>query len=471
LIVDEAHHLESATTNALSFRVTQPEIERTIKELGGSNSGLLARILKVSKTILEPGSLASLNKIIQQATDKAFQFQNSSKNFFISIGNFLEDQREGRKLGTYSQRERIVPSIRTLPPWLDVEVSWEEAQGNLILLFENIERINSTLTEISDTGQEEIEDLMSNITNIYRRLSEFDNNITGLVFEPIEELIYWVEVNPNQRHVILQAAPLHIGNLMEEYLWHEKSSVTLTSATLTTNNDFEYIRKRLNAWDADELSVGSPFDYENSTLLYIPNNIPEPSNKHGHQKAVENGIIKICTATGGKALFLFTSYAQLQTTSKAINAPLANQGISVFEQGQGASPHALLESFKSTEQAVLLGTRAFWEGVDIPGEDLSVLGIVKLPFGVPSDPVIAARSETFEQPFYEYSIPEAIITFRQGFGRLIRSRQDKGIVVMFDNRVLTKQYGKMFIDSLPPCTVQVGPIEDIPKKAVEWLGF
>ncbi len=471
LIVDEAHHLESATTNALSFRVTQSEIERTIKELGGSNSGLLGRILKITRTILEPGSLASLNKFIQQATDKAFQYQNSSKNFFIAIGNFLEDQREGRKLGTYSHRERIISSTRTLPSWLEIEISWEETQNQLSLLFENIERTNSALAEISDTGQEEIEDLMNNLTNLYRRLSEYENNINGLVFEPVEELIYWVEINPNQRRLILQAAPLHIGNLMEEYLWHEKSSVTLTSATLTTNNNFDYIRKRLNAWDADELSVGSPFDYENSTLLYIPNNIPEPSNKHGHQKAVENGIIKICAATGGKALFLFTSYAQLQTTSKAISNPLANHGITVFEQGQGASPHALIESFKSTDQAVLLGTRAFWEGIDIPGEDLSILGIVKLPFGVPSDPIIAARSETFEQPFYEYSIPEAIISFRQGFGRLIRNRQDRGVVVMFDNRVLTKQYGKMFLDSLPPCTVEVGPLEDIPKKAVEWLGF
>jgi DNA polymerase-3 subunit epsilon/ATP-dependent DNA helicase DinG len=161
----------------------------------------------------------------------------------------------------------------------------------------------------------------------------------------------------------------------------------------------------------------------------------------------------------------------LKKTSQAIGDRLADQGIAVYEQGQGASPHALLESFKTTEQAVLLGTRAFWEGVDVPGEALSVLVLIKLPFSVPSDPIVAARSETFEQPFYEYSIPDAILTFRQGFGRLIRSREDIGVVAIFDKRVLTKQYGKMFIDSLPQCTIQTGPVENLPKTATDWLGI
>ena len=155
----------------------------------------------------------------------------------------------------------------------------------------------------------------------------------------------------------------------------------------------------------------------------------------------------------------------------AISPKLAEHGIVVFEQGQGASPHALLESFKSTDQAVLLGTRAFWEGVDVPGEALSVLAIIKLPFAVPNDPIISARSETFENPFYEYTIPEAILTFRQGFGRLIRSHEDHGVVVIFDKRVISKQYGKMFIDSLPQCTVEVGPLEQLPAKPLTGWGF
>jgi DNA polymerase-3 subunit epsilon/ATP-dependent DNA helicase DinG len=142
----------------------------------------------------------------------------------------------------------------------------------------------------------------------------------------------------------------------------------------------------------------------------------------------------------------------------------------VYEQGEGASRHALLETFRTSDQAVLLGTRSFWEGVDVPGEALSVLVIVRLPFDVPSDPIIAARSETYESPFYQYSVPEAILRFRQGFGRLIRTRSDRGVVVSFDRRLLSKSYGRAFVDSLPRCTVRTGTLSEVPKAAVRWLG-
>lgn len=471
LIVDEGHHLESATTSALSFRVTQPDIERTLRELGGSNSGLLGRMLVVSKEILEPGQVAALDQLAKDSTDKAYQFQNSIKNFFISIDVFMEEQREGRQVGSYAHQERIIPATRTQPAWMDVEVAWEEAQGALVSLTKNLEQVGQALSEMSESGLDEIDDLVSNLNNVYRRLMEYDINLNGLVFEPTPNLIYWAEISPTQKRITLEAAPLHIGELMEKYLWHEKTSITITSATLTTNSEFEYIRNRLHAYDADDIFLGSPYDYESSTLIYIPDNIPEPADRGGHQRAIEKGLIDLCTATGGRTLALFTSYVQLQNTSRAISSVLNDHGIIVYEQGQGASPHSLLESFKTADQAVLLGTKAFWEGVDVPGEALSVLAIIKLPFAVPSDPIVAARSETFEQPFYEYSIPEAVLTFRQGFGRLIRSHEDRGVVAIMDRRVLSKQYGKLFIDSLPPCTVKVGPLDKLPKAAADWLGI
>jgi ATP-dependent DNA helicase DinG len=244
----------------------------------------------------------------------------------------------------------------------------------------------------------------------------------------------------------------------------------MTSATLTAAGEFDYIRQRLSAADADELALGSPFDFETSTLLYLVNDIPEPNAGAAYQRAVEQGLIQICRATRGRALALFTSYTQLRRTSEAVSGPLAAAGVSVFEQGEGASRHALLETFRTTEQAVLLGTRSFWEGVDVPGEALSVLIIVRLPFDVPSDPIIAARAETYESPFYQYSVPEAILRFRQGFGRLIRTRSDRGVVVSFDRRLISKTYGRAFVDSLPRCTVRTGPLSDIPKAAVRWLG-
>ena len=143
----------------------------------------------------------------------------------------------------------------------------------------------------------------------------------------------------------------------------------------------------------------------------------------------------------------------------------------VYEQGEGASSSSLLESFRSTEKAVLLGTRAFWEGVDVPGDALSVLVITKLPFDVPTDPIVAARAETFEDPFYQFAVPEAILRFRQGFGRLIRTQSDRGVVVILDQRVLSKSYGRSFIESLPNCTTQVGPLGNLPRAAENWLNL
>jgi DNA polymerase-3 subunit epsilon/ATP-dependent DNA helicase DinG len=470
LIIDEGHHLEAATTSALSFRVTQQDLERTLRQLGGSKSGDLGSMLTLAQEILNPDQLRSLEELARLATDKAYLFQNNAQQFFLALESFLENQREGRSIGQYGQQERILSATRSQPDWNNVEIAWETCLSALDPLMVLIEQIGQALGEMAESGIEDIEDLLTNITQTYRRLGEYQTNINALVFEPLEEQIYWVETSPKRGSVTLEAAPLHIGHLMEQYLWHEKSSVVVTSATLTTNGEFDYIRDRLSALDAETLALGSPYDFERSTLLYIPDNIPEPSDWRGHQRAVERGLINLCIATGGRTLALFTSYSQLQQTSRAISPALADHGIVVYEQGQGASPHALLESFKTSDQAVLLGTRAFWEGVDVPGDALSVLAIVKLPFSVPSDPVIAARSETFENPFYQYTIPEAILTFRQGFGRLIRSHEDFGVVVIFDRRVTTKQYGQMFIQSLPQCTIEVGPLEQLPRKAANWLG-
>jgi DNA polymerase-3 subunit epsilon/ATP-dependent DNA helicase DinG len=203
--------------------------------------------------------------------------------------------------------------------------------------------------------------------------------------------------------------------------------------------------------------------------LYVANDIPEP-NSSDYQHALHRGIISAATAAGGRTLALFTSYAALRKAAQAIAAPLAREDILVYEHGEGASPNVLLESFKSTERAVLLGTRSFWEGVDIPGEALSVLLIPKLPFDVPTDPLIAARSETYEDPFGEYFVPEAILKFRQGFGRLIRSASDRGVVAILDRRVLTKQYGRLFLESLPRCTLRQGPTTSLGREVTRWLG-
>lgn len=471
LIIDEAHHLEDATTEALSFEITMSEVDRTLKILGGPKGGTLGWLLAATQGILAPSDYASLDHQVQRTTDLAFRFDNLMKQFFTSISQFLSEQREGRQVGMYAHQERILPATRTQPSWGDVELAWDAAQQSLLPLIELLSQLVKGLGEIREFLQETDEDLPGTLTNLLRSLDELNRNIDGLVFKPSAAMVYWAEVLPHNNHLSLHAAPLHIGQLVQKYLWHEKDSVILTSATLTTAGEFSYIRGRLMAEEAYELALGSPFDYENSALLYLVNDISEPSDRNGHQRGLEQGLIPLCKAVGGRTLVLFTSYDQLKKTSQAIAPILAKDNILVYEQGEGASPHSLLETFRSSERAVLLGTRAFWEGVDIPGEALSVLVIAKLPFDVPSDPIVAARSETFEDPFGQYSLPEAILRFRQGFGRLIRTQFDRGVVAVFDKRVISKSYGRYFMDSLPTCTLINGPMGHLPTAASKWLNL
>jgi ATP-dependent DNA helicase DinG len=468
-IIDEGHHLETATTDALSFRLTQTDLERLIREAGGSNSGLLGFFLKAVRDQIRPASFAALNQKVERATDLLYRVQEQARIFFDALAEFISFQREGQPKNSYAYQERILPATRTQPGWENIEISWGATSETLSLFISILGEIQKGATELYSDGVDAVEEVISNLGNLYRRLSEAESMVDSLIFEPATDYVYWVEVNPISNRIALNAAPIRVGVLVEKYLWHEKRSIILTSATLTAHGEFGYIRNVLSADEADELALGSPFDYESSALLFIANDIAEP-NAPDYQRQLDKTLIQLCKASGGRALVLFTSYTQLKRTAKNITGPLAAEDIMVYEQGEGASPNALLESFKSAERAVLLGTRSFWEGVDIPGEALSVLVIVKLPFAVPTDPLVAARAELFEDSFNEYHLPEAILRFRQGFGRLIRTQSDRGVVVILDRRVLTKAYGKAFIESLPQCTLRVGPLAELPRATAKWLG-
>lgn len=471
LIIDEAHHLEEATTNALSFRITLSEIERLVRELGGDSSGVLGWCLGMLENVLSPLEFAALSQMVSRATDLAFQFEQLSRLFFDSLNQFLFEQREGRSLGIYAHQERVLPGTRAQPAWGAVEANWDEAEHALKPMLEILAQVTQAVAELLQDLPEEAQELFSQMSNLYRRLSELHDQLDALIFAPKDDSIYWVEIQSDGQRISLHSAPLHIGPLMERFLWHEKASVILTSATLTAAGEFDYLRNRLYAIDADELSVGSPFDYESAALIFIPTDIPEPNDRGGFQRALERCLVQLCRSTGGRTMVLFTSYAQLRQTSQAISPLLGESDILVYEQGEGASPHSLLETFRSAEKAVLLGTRAFWEGVDVPGEALSVLVIPKLPFDVPSDPIIAARAETFEDAFYQYMLPEAILRFRQGFGRLIRSQSDRGVIAILDRRILTKQYGRAFLESLPNCTTRLASLAELPRAATQWLNL
>jgi len=470
LIIDEGHHLESATTNALSFKLNQFDLERMMKEVGSSSAGVLGRLLTETQETLRPSDFGLLQQKVNRATDMAFRIEQMNREFYNILNEFAKLQREGQAQSNYSWQMRVLPATRTLPGWDEVEIAWDTTGETLRMLMISLAEIYKGAAELYAEGYDNLEDVMGDISNLARRLTEAETNITGMISKPNPGMVYWIEVQPNGNRLSLNAAPLSVGPLVEKYLWHEKRSVILTSATLTAHGEFQYLRNTLGADEADEMQLGSPYDYENAALLYIANDIPEP-NVNGYQQALDRALLATAKATGGRMLVLFTSYAALKKTAQNITGPLAREDIYVYEQGDGASPNALLESFKATDRAVLLGTRSFWEGVDVPGASLSIVVLTKLPFDVPTDPLIAARSEMYEDSFQEYYLPEAILKFRQGFGRLIRTASDRGVVAILDRRVLTKQYGRLFLESLPQCTARQGPATNLAREAGKWLGM
>ena len=471
LIVDEGHHIEDASTGALSYRVTRVEVERLFDELGGSASGILGRVSTTLQRLLKPSDYASANAAIEKATDLAYRVENDIRKFYTAIDEFMLQERDGGEVGDYGQNVRVVPSTQLQPQWDNIQIAWDDASKPMESLMRLLDSLLSDMGDESLAGKDEMEDITGDLSSAVRRIKEIHEHISAMVFELDANTICWIEQDAKYNSLSLNFAPLHIGPIMESALWHTKECVIVTSATLTANNNFDYLRARLNADEADELILGSPFDYENSALLFLPMDMPEPIDFKNYQRFVERAILQTAKATGGRMLVLFTSYRQLLETSHVISPLLAKESIQVFEQGTGASPSSLLDSFRGTERAVLLGTRSFWEGVDVPGEALSVLMIAKLPFDVPNDPIIQSRSETFENPFSEYTLPEAILRFRQGFGRLIRTQSDRGVVAVLDRRVRSKQYGQLFLQSLPNCHLVESSIEDLPEAATRWLNI
>ncbi|MCA9987110.1 MAG: DEAD/DEAH box helicase family protein [Anaerolineales bacterium] len=456
VILDEAHHLEAAVTDGLSFRADRRFLETLVGEFTG-RSGLLGDIEKKIVDLPEfyrdkvDSYLVTLRQIAEQG-------QRQIDEFFLSLDFFIRDQIDSRS--QFSQAVRLTPSSRTLPDFDHLLLSWENLGLNLANLVKGLMNIAEGLNDINmAVGLAEGDELQLAVRNSAGDLHETIQNIHQIIADPSPDMIYWVEVMRDR--LSLHAAPLHVGPLVEEHLFAELESVVLTSATMRTANansrrgepTFDYIRERLHAHDALELAVGSPFDYPDRALVYLVSDIPEP-NQPGYQRYVEDAILQVAEALGGRTMVLFTSYGHLNVTARAVEGLLAERGITLLAQTEGSSRQQLLDRFKTPgTRAVLMGTKSFWEGVDVPGEALQAVLIARIPFDVPSDPVFAARSETFDNSFFEYSIPEAVLRFRQGFGRLIRRKSDEGVVVILDKRILTKRYGEKFLEALPECTV------------------
>ena len=306
--------------------------------------------------------------------------------------------------------------------------------------------------------------------NFVRRAQEIQVQLGFTLESEDRNTVFWIErrgglgfsradgLQPDRRasaserrgrqNVFLQATPIDVGPILRECLWSKLECAVLTSATLAVGGGFEYIRQRLGLEHARESVLPSHFDYESQALLYVPPDLPDPRTPQFSAKAAER-IRRLLEITRGRAFVLFTSYAQMndihQRLLGVVEFPILRQG--------DAPKSTLLEEFRSTPNAVLFATSSFWQGVDVQGEQLSCVIIDRLPFAVPSDPVVAARVKAIDadggNAFFQYQVPAAVITLKQGFGRLIRSLHDRGLLVLLDNRILKKQYGRVFVDSLP----------------------
>jgi ATP-dependent DNA helicase DinG len=483
LIVDEAQHLEDATANQLSFDVDRKTMARLFWEIGYAERGRGARGLLGDMLMLarSPDSARRLPDLVAERLEERVtalglevrRAEGRSEAFFESLAEFIFGF-VGPAQGSYSRQMRVDSALRTQPGWMEVEISWDNAAAQITELVKGLAELSDELSGLEGSQVPGLEDLASQVVSVERRFGETVDQLNQLVFESSDDRVNWISSGPEEDALSLHIAPLYVGALVEEHLFHKKRSVILTSATLRVAESFDFIRDRLHAWEASELAVGSPFDYANSTLFYLVDDIPEPRqpNQAGHQeyqRALEAGLTELVKATRGRTMALFTSYRQLRTTARAIASRLAQADIVVLEQGDGSSRRQLLEDFRNNPRSVLMGTRSFWEGVDVPGEALSCLAIVRLPFAVPTDPLYAARAEQFDNPFFDYFVPEAVLRFLQGFGRLIRTRSDRGIVVVFDKRLLTKSYGPAFLNSLPGPTVRRGLLESLPVVAASWI--
>ncbi len=472
LIIDEAHHLEAAVTSGLSFRADRRLLETSLEEASRPRAGLIANAQQRIGGVAPREIVATVDSLAERLRTDAQAAIYQTQDWFSTLDFFLRSQE--RERSQFASQLRLTPGVRVQPDYRLIEEGWADLSRVYAVIVKGFQRMAEILLDLSHTVDIEGEDeLLAAIISNGQMLEDARQNIDGLISQPKAEMIYWVEQYKD--NISLHAAPLHVGPLVDKYIFQSKETVVLTSATLRTagygrpESTFAYLRDRLHAHDADELAVGSPFDYKNCTLLYLVTDIPEP-NQPGYQRLLESAIVETAVALGGRTLVLFTANNHLSQTAAAIEDRLARHNITTLAQGSSASRQQLLEQFRREGgRSVLLGTRSFWEGVDIPGPALTALLIAKLPFDVPTDPVFAARSETYENPFFEYSIPEAVLRFRQGFGRLIRRGTDEGVVICLDKRLLTKRYGEMFLEALPACTVVRQRADRIEELVLRWL--